>query len=111
MQLAQRALRGLAGFVGALKVKYQDIEVGLNFDPEPGLADSGDLEADLQETVRSRRRCSRGGRDLRGSLCRRTSICTRGSASGTGYRIAPDSSAATPYSRPLAKVKTGPTRS
>ena len=30
-QLAQRALRGLAGFVGALKVKYQDIEVGLDF--------------------------------------------------------------------------------
>jgi hypothetical protein len=26
--LAQRALRGLAGFAKALKVKYQDIEVG-----------------------------------------------------------------------------------
>ena len=48
-QLAQRALRGLAGFVGALKVKYQDIEVGLDFEPEPGLADNGDLEADLQD--------------------------------------------------------------
>jgi hypothetical protein len=47
-QLAQRALRGLAGFVGALKVKYQDIEVGLDFEPEPGLADNGDLETDLQ---------------------------------------------------------------
>ena len=46
-QLAQRALRGLAGFVGALKLKYQDIEVGLDFDPEPGLADNGDLETDL----------------------------------------------------------------
>lgn len=52
--LAQRALRALAGFVGALKVKYEDIEVGLDFDPEPGLADNGDLEHDLQallETV------------------------------------------------------------
>ena len=48
-QLARRALRALAGFVGALKVKYQDIEVGLDFDPEPGLADNGDLETDLQE--------------------------------------------------------------
>ena len=48
-QLAQRALRGLAGFVGALKVKYQDIEVGLDFDPEPGLADNGDLEVDLPD--------------------------------------------------------------
>lgn len=46
--LARRALRGLAGFAGALKVKYQDIEVGLDFDPEPGLADNGDLELDLQ---------------------------------------------------------------
>jgi hypothetical protein len=46
--LAQRALRGLAGFAKALKVKYQDIEVGIDFDPEPGLADNADLELDLQ---------------------------------------------------------------
>ena len=46
--LATRALRGLAGFAKALKLKYQDIEVGLDFDPEPGLADNGDLEHDLQ---------------------------------------------------------------
>jgi len=45
--LAQRALRGLAGFATALKVKYRDIEVGLDFEPEPGLADNGDLELDL----------------------------------------------------------------
>lgn len=45
---AQRALRALAGFAKALKVKYQDIEVGVDFDPEPGLADNGDLEHDLQ---------------------------------------------------------------
>jgi hypothetical protein len=45
--LAERALRGLAGFVGALKVKFNDIEVGLDFEPEPGLADNGDLEGDL----------------------------------------------------------------
>ena len=46
--LALRALRGLAGFVRALKVKYKDIEVGLDYEPEPGLADNGDLEHDLQ---------------------------------------------------------------
>jgi hypothetical protein len=46
--LAHRALRGLAGFAKALKVKYQDIEVGFDFEPEPGLADNGDLEHDLQ---------------------------------------------------------------
>ena len=45
--LAQRALRGLAGFAKALKVTYQDLEVGLDLDPEPGLADNGDLEHDL----------------------------------------------------------------
>jgi len=45
--LAQRALRGLAGFAGALKVKFHDIEVGVDLEPEPGLADNGDLEVDL----------------------------------------------------------------
>lgn len=46
--LARTALRALAGFVGALKVKYDDIEVGIDLEPEPGLADNGDLEIDLQ---------------------------------------------------------------
>ncbi|MFI4854752.1 MAG: AAA family ATPase [Phycisphaerales bacterium JB065] len=46
--LAQRALRALAGFAKSLKVIYGDIEVGIDFDPEPGLADNGDLEQDLQ---------------------------------------------------------------
>ncbi len=46
--LSQRALRALAGFAKALKVKYHDIEVGVDLDPEPGLADNGDLEHDLQ---------------------------------------------------------------
>src|SRR5438876_4747223 len=47
-ELATRALKGLAGFAKGLKIKYQDIEVGFDFDPEPGLADNGDLEHDLQ---------------------------------------------------------------
>jgi AAA ATPase domain len=45
--LAKRALSGLAGFAKALKVKFNDIEVGFDFDPEAGLADNGDLELDL----------------------------------------------------------------
>ncbi|RIK04921.1 MAG: AAA family ATPase [Acidobacteria bacterium] len=45
---AQRALRALAGFAKAMKLTYRDIEVGVDFDPEPGLADNGDLEHDLQ---------------------------------------------------------------
>lgn len=44
---AIRALRALAGFAGKLKVTYHDIEVGLDYEPEPGLADNGDLEGDL----------------------------------------------------------------
>ncbi len=44
---AQRALQALSGFARALKLKYQDIEFVVDFDPEQGLADSGDLEADL----------------------------------------------------------------
>lgn len=49
--LSRRALRGLAGFAGALKFKYEDIHVGLDFEPEPGLADAGDLEHDLQSLL------------------------------------------------------------
>lgn len=44
---AQRGLRALAGFAKGLKVKYHDIEVGIDCEPEPGLADNGDLEGDL----------------------------------------------------------------
>lgn len=49
--LAQRALRALTGFAKSLKVKYKDIEVGFDLDPEPGLADNGDLEHDLQDLL------------------------------------------------------------
>lgn len=49
--LATRALKGLAGFAKALKIKYNDIEVGLDTEPEPGLADNGDLENDLTDLL------------------------------------------------------------
>lgn len=45
---ALRGLRALAGFVGRLRIVFNDIEVGLDYEPEPGLADNGDLEHDLQ---------------------------------------------------------------
>jgi hypothetical protein len=45
---AIRGLRALAGFVGKMRIRYQDVEVGLDYEPEPGLADNGDLEHDLQ---------------------------------------------------------------
>ena len=44
---ARRALRVLRSFVGGLKLKHGDIELGLDIDPEKGSADSGDLEIDL----------------------------------------------------------------
>ena len=44
---AVRGLRALAGFASKLKVTFNDIEVGFDYDPEPGLADNGDLEGDL----------------------------------------------------------------
>ena len=47
-EIATKALRALAGFAKSLKAKYGDIEVGFDFSPEPGLADNGDLEHDLQ---------------------------------------------------------------
>lgn len=45
---AVRGLRALAGFASKLKLAYKDIEVGFDYEPEPGLADNGDLEHDLQ---------------------------------------------------------------
>ncbi|MBB6145525.1 hypothetical protein HNQ77_003486 [Silvibacterium bohemicum] len=46
-EFATRGLKALAGFAAKLKIKYSDIEVGLDYEPEPGLADNGDLELDL----------------------------------------------------------------
>jgi hypothetical protein len=59
--LARRALRGLAGFATALKVKYKDIEVGLDLEPEPGLADNGDLELDLQALIEASGQAAKEG--------------------------------------------------
>ena len=47
-EVAVRGLRALAGFASKLKVTFGDIEVGIDYAPEPGLADNGDLEHDLQ---------------------------------------------------------------
>ncbi len=44
-----KAKKALAGLAKAAKVKYEDVEFGLDFEVEDGLADSGDLEHDLGE--------------------------------------------------------------
>jgi len=59
--VAGRALRALAGFARALKVKYQDIEIGFDAEPEPGLADNGDLEHDLQALLEAAGEAARSG--------------------------------------------------
>ena len=43
----RRALRVFRSFVGSMKLKVGDVDVGINLPPEQGSADSGDLEADL----------------------------------------------------------------
>ncbi|WP_298573524.1 ATP-binding protein [uncultured Luteimonas sp.] len=60
-ELGKRALRALAGFARGLKLKYADIEVGIDFDPEPGLADNGDLEHDLQALLEAAGRAAKAG--------------------------------------------------
>ena len=49
--LAKKALRTLGGFLGAMKVKYEDVEFSLDLGEETGTADSGDLEQDLSDLL------------------------------------------------------------
>ncbi len=44
---AKKGLRVLKSFVNSIRLKYQDVEITLDIDPELGTADSGDLESDL----------------------------------------------------------------
>ncbi len=45
--LAMRGLKGLRGFASIFKIKVAGAEIGI--EPEPGLADSGDLQFDLPD--------------------------------------------------------------
>ena len=47
----KKALRVLGSFIGAMKIKYQDVEFGLDLGQEIGVADSGDLEYDLKSLL------------------------------------------------------------
>ncbi|WP_294228941.1 ATP-binding protein [uncultured Shimia sp.] len=46
-QLAQRGLKGLRGFASIFKIAVAGAEIGV--EPEPGLADSGDIQFDLPD--------------------------------------------------------------
>ncbi len=48
-----KGMRALASFKTALTVRFGDIEVGIDADPEIGLADSGDLDTDLADLLRT----------------------------------------------------------
>lgn len=43
----RRGIAVLKSFVGAIKITVGEIDIGLDIEPEPGAADSGDLEVDL----------------------------------------------------------------
>lgn len=47
----KRGLRVLKSFIGALKVKVGEFEIGFDVDAEKGAGDSGNLEADLPELM------------------------------------------------------------
>lgn len=47
----EKALSALSSFIGAMKVKYNDVEVALDYKPRKGTADSGDLETDLTDLI------------------------------------------------------------
>jgi AAA+ ATPase superfamily predicted ATPase len=46
-QKVKRGFRVLKSFLDGVKIKFSDIEISLDIDPELGSADSGDLESDL----------------------------------------------------------------
>lgn len=48
---ATRAIRVLKAFLGAIKITFNDANATLGLDPEVGVADSGDLEADLPDLI------------------------------------------------------------
>ena len=49
--LSERALRGMAGMLRHVRVKFDDVELVLDVEPEAGLADSGDFAFDLQSLL------------------------------------------------------------
>jgi hypothetical protein len=48
-----KALGALASFARSAKVKYEDVEFNVDFEALAGLADSGDLDTDLTDLLRS----------------------------------------------------------
>jgi hypothetical protein len=47
----KRGLRVLKSFLSSIKLTYGDAELALDIDPEPGIADTGDLDIDLADLL------------------------------------------------------------
>jgi hypothetical protein len=47
--LAKKAMKILGGFASSMKVKFEDIEFGVDLGSESGVADSGDMDTDLSD--------------------------------------------------------------
>jgi hypothetical protein len=47
----KRGLRVLKSFLSGIKLTYGDAELALDIDPEPGIADTGDLDIDLADLL------------------------------------------------------------
>lgn len=47
----KRAWHALAGFIRSARIRFEDIEVNIELEAEPGLADSGDFETDLTDLI------------------------------------------------------------
>jgi hypothetical protein len=52
-ELLKKALGALASFVSSAKVKYEDVELNVDFEALAGTADSGDLDTDLTDLLRT----------------------------------------------------------
>jgi len=50
-ELGRRGLRVFRSFLSSVKVKINDVDVGLTISPELGAADSGDIESDLPDLM------------------------------------------------------------
>ena len=49
----KRGFRVLKSFLNGIKLKFHDVEISLDIDPEKGSADSGDIEADIPVLLES----------------------------------------------------------
>ena len=58
-EAVRSALRALRGFASAFKISLGDVELGV--EPEPGVADSGDIENDLAEMFEAIGRAAQAG--------------------------------------------------